>query len=120
MLHPSFSVLLFFFFFSLNYENFQLECSRFGATSCSQIYFFLRKHRPDIVFLMETMMDEEQMLELCKNLGFGQNCYAVSRSGFNGGGLLLLWIQHWYLTGFHSSTGHISARYCYFTRSFFF
>lgn len=25
-------------------------------------------------------MDEEQMLELCKNLGFGQNCYAVSTS----------------------------------------
>ena len=60
-----------------------------GGRAFRVLYSLLREHRPDIVFLMETICDHKAMEIIRVRLGFDAKL-VVDRVG-NSGGLFLLW-----------------------------
>ncbi|KAK1361720.1 hypothetical protein POM88_046194 [Heracleum sosnowskyi] len=67
----------------------------------------VHRFNPEIVFLIETRLSVASSIQLCKKLNF-DHCWAVNRTGF-GGGPVLLWSNRVKIKVLESSPGHITG-----------
>lgn len=44
----------------------------------------IRSHKPDFIFLYETLVNENKIEDVCRKIGFN-GCFAVDREGRGGG-----------------------------------
>lgn len=68
----------------------------------------IKSHKPNILFLMETLSVKEMIKNLCGNLGF-ENCWSVDCIG-RIGGLALVWDKSVHCSIVHFDNNRIDAQ----------
>lgn len=82
------------------------NCRGLGNTRTVRVLRdLLRSHKPDLLFLSETLVDSNKVEALASKFGFS-NFFSVGRQG-RGGGLAVFWKHNMQCTVVDSSQNHI-------------
>lgn len=95
---PRFMSLILYYFINLVFKNslkiLLWNCRGLsGVNTFIRICLLLRKHRPSIVYLVESRVDPNQVNRLCSKFSRRWDWAAIGVEGFFGG-IIVMWYQH--------------------------